>query len=83
VVIDQEHDQRAARAVDLQAVAKAGGQHGRAVDVFADIFGAAGVVEDHRKVERVGVLDFQEQAAVDFAARIGLGDQLVELIDAA
>ena len=71
VVVHQEHDQRAAGALDLEAVAEARGEHGRAVDVLADVFGAAGVVEDQGEIERVGVLDFVEQAPVDLAARVG------------
>ena len=51
--------------------------------MFADIFGAAGVVEDDGEVEGVGVLDFVEEPAVDFAARLSFRDEVVELIDAA
>ena len=44
--------------MDLQAVAKSRGKHGGAVDVLADVFRAAGVVEDDRQIEGVGILDF-------------------------
>ena len=83
VVVDQKHDERAARALNLQAVAESRSEHGRAVDVFADVFGAAGVVKNDGEVERVGVGDFVEEAAIDSAARVVLGDELVELFDAA
>ena len=69
--------------MDLQAVAESRCEHGRAVDVFADVFGAAGIVKNDGEVERVGIGDFVKEAAIDSAARIVLGDELVELFDAA
>ncbi len=83
VVVHEEHDQRAPGALDLEAVAQPGGEHGRAVDVFADVFGAAGVMENHREIERVGILDLMEQTPVDLMLRVVFRNELVELFDAA
>ena len=69
--------------MDLQAVAESRCEHGRAVDVFADVLGAAGVVKDDGEVERVGIGDFVEESAIDSAAWVVLGDEMVELFDAA
>jgi len=83
VVIHQKHDQRAPGTLDLQAAAQPGGEHGGAVGVFAHILGTTGVVEDDREIERIGVLNLQEQLPIDFPSRIGLGDELVQHFHAA
>jgi len=69
--------------MDLEAVAQPGGEHGRAVDVFADVFGAAGIMENHREIERVGILDLMEQTPVDLILRVVFRNELIELFDAA
>ena len=40
-------------------------------------------MKNHGQIERVRVLDLQKQSAVDLAPWIGLGDQLIQLFDAA
>ncbi len=83
VVVDEEHDEGASAAFDLEAGAGFGGEDEGAVDVFADVFGASGVVEDEGEVEGVGVNDFVEVFAEVLEAWVGGVDEFVEFIDAA
>lgn len=83
VVIDEEHDQLSSAALDEEASAKFAGQHGGAVDVFADVFGAAGVVENEGEVEGVGVRHVDEYLPVASVDGVVAPHEGVELVDAA
>jgi len=82
-VIDEEHDKGSSATGDLEAFTEAGGEKGGAVDVLADVFGSAGIVEDEGDVEGVGVGMFEEEVAVDGAARVFVINEGIELVDAA
>lgn len=55
VVIDEKGDEGSSSAGDAKAGADAGGENGGAVDVFANVFGASGIVKEKGDKKSVGV----------------------------
>ncbi len=83
MVVDQEHDELPAAVADLETAADLAGEHLGPVDMFADVLGAPGVVEEDREVEGVGVLDLDEELAVELFGGVVGDEEAVELVDAA
>ncbi len=82
VVVDEEHDESASAAGDLESFTESSCQDGRAINVFANVFGSSGVVKNQCGEEGVWVRVFEVEVTVDLSFCRFVVHESIELIDA-